>query len=129
MNNDFSISFAGVSNGYELNPTDFELAFIERIKEICSGLELRFERRSQNYLSAICGQNDFLRFKLTEKTKWFSVFVFYKKRAEYINSPLFAQQDKKERLNHWKVKINTFEDIEPYEEVIRISCQNNEVAE
>lgn len=105
----------------DINPTGDEMEFMELIDSWCKNERLEFARRSDNYISALCGMNDFLRFKLADKTKWFSICLPPDLRKEYISSPLFAQQEPKDRA-HWKIKFKTVDDLEPYKDIISKSC-------
>lgn len=100
----------------EMNPTDYENEFMELLLNWV-GDKIHFEKRSDNYISALCGEYDFIRFKLSDKTKWFSICLSPDIRKEYKDSPLFVSQENK-NLVHWKVKFNELKDLEPYKEVI-----------
>lgn len=115
------IIIEGIKQKHDFKASDLELAFMEKINHICAGANIRFEARSDNYLSVLCGDNDFIRFRLTDRTKWFSINVLYSERAKLKDSPLFAQQENK-KLVHWKTKINDLSDVDAYSDIIRLSC-------
>ena len=105
----------------DLNPTESEARFMIELVEICPDERLTFERRSDSYISAVCGLNDFLRFKITERTKWFSINLPPELRKKYKDSPLFASQENK-NLVQWKVNFTSFNELEPYKELFAKSC-------
>lgn len=108
----------------DLNPTELEEEFMALIESICQDERLHFERRSVNYISAIIGYNDFLYFKLTDKTKWFKLRVANYLRNEYIDSPLFPEdKEKKKKVLMWKVNISDLKEIDAYKQVIKESCR------
>lgn len=114
------ISISGI-NHYELEPTEAESKFMELLASWCEDDRLRFERRSSNYISAVIGINDFIRFKLSDRVQWFSIALARDLYKVYENSPLFADQENK-RVCHWKVKFKDFSDLEPYKDIIKKSC-------
>lgn len=129
MNYDkYSFNITPYCHEKNICPTEYEAEFMQWLVGVCQNDKLTFERRSDNYISAFCGLTDFLRFKLTERTMWFSLYIPFPIRNEYIDGPLFPDQDKKKDRNHWKVKFKSYADLKPYEEVIRLSCVEQEVS-
>lgn len=106
----------------ELTPSPEETTFIKFVFSLFPVNSVSVDKRSNNYLSIIFQNNDFLRFKLTSNTKWISLDLPYELRPKYINSPLFAAQSKK-TVRHWKAKLNTVSDMEKYKELIIASCR------
>lgn len=83
---------------------------------------LSLERRSSDYLSVICCQNDFLRIKATKRTLWFSFDTWVIKRSgfESLLSPL-AGIAKNTNQRHWKIPLANPSDILNYSEYIFIA--------
>lgn len=86
---------------------------------------INLEKRSNSYTTFVYGEyNDFLRFKLTSRTKWFSVRIKPSLAKKYENDSRFSDQTNKKQL-HWKVKINSSSDVLNYQDVIIESCLSN----
>lgn len=86
---------------------------------------INLEKRSNSYTTFVYGEyNDFLRFKLTSRTKWFSVRINPSLAKKYENDSRFSDQTNKKQL-HWKVKINSSSDVLNYQDVIIESCLSN----
>ena len=105
----------------ELNPTSEENDFLSIILPLLPS-DVVLERRSHSYLSLLYDRNDFLRFKLTSRAKWLSLFIPPELREKYKDSPLFTDQKKKSLL-HWKAKLSSLDDVEKYKELIVASCR------
>lgn len=105
----------------ELNPSDDEREFLSRVLSFLPDT-VQVERRSNDYISVICENNDFLRFKLSPRTKWLSLNLPSKLRPKYIESPLFAAQ-KKKTVVHWKAALNDISSVEVYKDLIIASCR------
>ena len=105
----------------ELNPTDEEDDFLSRLLPLLPQ-DVIVERRSDDYLSVVCGNNDFLRFKLTPRTKWLSLNLPRDMRAQYENNPLFAAQNKKTAI-HWKATLAGVSDIDKFKDLIVAACR------
>lgn len=105
----------------ELNPSAEESEFLSRVLSFlpCS---VFVERRSNDYISVICENNDFLRFKLSPRTKWLSLNLPSELRPEYIESPLFAAQ-KKKTVIHWKATLTDISGVDAYKDLIIASCR------
>lgn len=77
------------------------------------------QRRTKDYLTLIYErmENDFIRFKYTERAKWISVYIVKEIRDSYSESPLFEAQ-KKKNVGFWKARIESPSDIEKLKEPI-----------
>ena len=82
--------------------------------------KIRIEERSNNY-KTICygntGNIDFLRFKLTERTKWISLSVSQQDRKTNKENPFFSSQKNKGQ-RHWKASMKKTDDFLPYIDLI-----------
>ena len=106
----------------ELSPTDEESDFLARVLPLLPAASVIVERRSDDYLSIVCDNNDFLRFKLTPRTKWLSLNLPFDVRDQYKESPLFAAQ-KKKTVIHWKGALLSVSDVDKYKDLIILSCR------
>ncbi len=109
----------------ELNINDDEkklaqivLSFITP-PEISKSIQL--ERRSKNYISMIFGNNDFLRFKYSERAKWISLRLPYELSSTNIDNPLFSAQKNKKQF-HWRADIKSLDDLYLLKDFIIASC-------
>ncbi len=107
----------------ELNPTPEESDFLAVVLPLLPAANVVVERRSDNYLSVVCGNNDFLRFKLTPRTKWLSLNLPREIRSDYKESPLFASEKKKTAI-HWKAALTSLSDVDKYKDLIIASCRS-----
>lgn len=107
----------------ELNPTSEEDDFLSIVLPWLPAASVVVERRSDNYLSVVCGNNDFLRFKLTTRTKWLSLNLPFDIRDQYKEDPLFEAQNKKSAI-HWKAALSSVSDVEKYKDLIIASCRS-----
>lgn len=106
----------------ELNPSADECEFLSRVLSFLP-VTVSVERRSNDYISVICENNDFLRFKLSPRTKWLSLNLPSELRPDYIESPLFAAQ-KKKNVVHWKATLSAVSDVDAYKDLIISSCRS-----
>ena len=107
----------------ELNPSPEESEFLERVLPLLPADSVTVERRSDDYLSLICNEIDFLRFKLSSRTKWLSLNLPKDLKKEYKESALFRAQEKKTAV-HWKSVFTDMSDIDVYRDLIIASCRN-----
>lgn len=83
---------------------------------------LRLDKRSDNYTSLIYGEyNDFLRFRLSARTKWLSLRLPSDIKASNMDNSLFDAQKNKKQL-HWKAKLNSLKDVAIFKDFIIASC-------
>ena len=83
---------------------------------------ITLKKNSDSYTSIFRGEyNDFVRFKITDRTKWISIRITESDRDLYCNSPLFIAQKNKNQL-HWKAKINSVDEIHNFKSLIINSC-------
>lgn len=113
----------------ELNMSSLEEAFSKTIISLLSDSvdtsQIRLERRSDAYVSMFYGEyNDFLRFKLSEKTKWISIRMSRDDQLENIDNPLFSAQKNKKQF-HWKSQIADIEDFSIYKSFLVNACLDN----
>lgn len=97
-----------------LSLTDKEITVIEIVKGIVSDSpfvdSFDVERRSNDYITLLCGDNDFMRFKYTPRAFWVSLRLPRVVADKNINNSLFAAQQNKKQL-HWKCSIDSYEKI------------------
>lgn len=105
----------------ELNPTVEEDDFLARLLPLLPR-DVVIERRSDDYLSVVCENNDFLRFKLTPRTKWLSINLPRDLRKQYESDDLFAAQKKKSAI-HWKAIITDASDVDKFKDLIVAACR------
>lgn len=87
--------------------------------------QIHLEKRSDSYTSMVHGErNDFLRFKLTDRTKWISVRLTPSDADANISNPLFAAQSNK-NMAHWKAKISKVSDISQFKTFILNAAYND----
>lgn len=100
--------------------TDLEAAAIEIVSNIVfshSGKKVGVERRSDSYISLLCEDGrDFLRVKLTERTKWFSIDSWFLSDEDKNDNRLSDYCGCKSR--HWKIKLSNVADLAKYEDLI-----------
>lgn len=108
----------------DLNANEKELFvaehFISVIKAAKPDMKVTLERRSENYLSLCVGENDFLRFKFTDRTKWISIDTTYLDLAE-DDERFTAQKNKRQR--HWKAAIDNILSLSDFDELVVAACQ------
>lgn len=84
--------------------------------------KIHLEKLSDNYTSAFYGENnDFLRFKFTDRTKWLSIRLSAKDMKENLSNPLFSAQSNKKQL-HWKAKISDLSELDNFKTFILNAC-------
>lgn len=83
--------------------------------------EVRLERRSKNYITMFYKNNDFLRFKYTERAKWISLDLPYELSSTNMDNPLFAAQANKNQI-HWRADLNSLNDLNLLKDFIVASC-------
>jgi len=105
----------------ELNSTVEEDDFLARLLPLLPR-DVVIERRSDDYLSVVCENNDFLRFKLTPRTKWLSLNLPRDLRKQYESDDLFAAQKKKSAI-HWRVTITDASDVDKFKDLIVAACR------
>lgn len=99
------------------------------ISKLSSGREIskfKIERRADEYLSLFYGNNNFLRVKYTEKSKWISFFLSNEDRVIYKDSPLFDMTEDKNTL-HWKARIYSFDVLKNFIEIADHACHELKV--
>lgn len=83
---------------------------------------IQIRKTNSSYTSVFYGDyNDFVRFKLTDRTKWISIRIPHTERNIYIDSPLFVSQKNKNQL-HWKTIISSIDDLHQFQELLIKSC-------
>lgn len=80
---------------------------------------ISLERRSDDYLSVIAGNDDFLRLKMGVKSKWFSIRI----TKEFRQDDRLTNVKNKNQF-HWKVAIDSEQDIYLYSDIIYASYLN-----
>lgn len=97
--------------------------FIDKLAEC--GIDttlLKIEHRASNYTSLVYDEfNDFLRIEITEKTSWLSINLSNEDRKNYMNSPLFANQQNKNQL-HWISYFSSLDQLSRYYEIAEHAC-------
>lgn len=121
-----SFDISPYTNGNDFSLTPLEVHFFQSLTELLSDSidisKIRLEKRSDNYTSVIYGENNnFLRFKLTPKTKWLSINITGDDAKNNIDNPLFAAQKNKKQF-HWKASINSIDDLPAFKTFIVNSC-------
>ena len=98
----------------ELNANENEMKIAEHFISV-SGNKITLERRADNYLSLCNGQDDLIRFKFTDRSKWISVDAWTSKLPE--NDIRFsAHKNKKQRF--WKADIRSLDDISMFDDIV-----------
>jgi hypothetical protein len=82
---------------------------------------ISIERRSKDYISMFCGENDFLRLKYSDRSKWISLRLPADIAAKNIDNPLFAAQQNKNQF-HWRAKLNSLDDLSLFKDFVVSSC-------
>ena len=83
--------------------------------------KLRVERRSRDYISLLCDENDFFRFKFSERSKWCSIRLPKSLQLSNQDNELFAAQKNKKQL-HWKSELKSLSDLNNLKQYIVESC-------
>ena len=101
--------------------SDKEVEVIEIVKSFISSSELYSDfgiaRRSDNYISILCGENDFMRFKASPRAFWVSLRLPFALADENRDNPLFAAQANKNQF-HWKCSITSVDELEKIKDFI-----------
>lgn len=103
--------------------SEYEQEFLNTIFEILDNAEfdidiIYLERRTNNYLSLVINNDiDFLRVKITDRTKWFSLDMWWSNKGEYDKDERISS-DVNKKQRHWKFKFNCFDDIVSYQDLI-----------
>jgi DNA polymerase-3 subunit epsilon len=101
--------------------SDKEVEVIEIVKSFISSSELYSDfgiaRRSDNYISLLCGENDFMRFKASPRAFWVSLRLPFALAGENRDNPLFAAQANKNQF-HWKCSITSVDELEKIKDFI-----------
>lgn len=111
-----------------LSLSDREISVIDVVKSYLStspdfsafGVDVR----SDNYITLLCGNNDFMRFKYSHRVFWISLRLPYDVAKANIDNPLFAAQQNKKQA-HWKAALTSFEEIEKLKDFIILSFIND----
>lgn len=101
--------------------SDREVEVIEIVKSFISSSELYSDfgiaRRSDNYISLLCGENDFMRFKASPRAFWVSLRLPFALADKNMDNPLFAAQINKKQF-HWKSSIASVDELEKIKDFI-----------
>ena len=113
---------APVSQLYkDFSLSDREVEVIEIVKSFISSSELysdfEIARRSDNYISLLCGENDFMRFKASPRAFWVSLRLPFALADKNRDNPLFAAQINKKQF-HWKSSIASIDELEKIKDFI-----------
>lgn len=108
----------------ELCLTDYEEDFFRTLLDSLSKnvdiSKIRLEKNSDSYTSVCYGNGigvDFIRFKLTNRTKWMSLSIAEVDWDSNKDNPFFAAQKNKNQ-RHWKAKLTNIDDFLPYVDLI-----------
>ncbi|WP_373262414.1 hypothetical protein [Hungatella hathewayi] len=92
------------------------------LSEVPNSAKVHLEKRADDYISIVCGEhNDFVRLKLTDRTKWISIRLAEEDRLSNIDNPIFSAQKNKNQ-SHWKIKLDTIEQIKELKKFICQAC-------
>jgi len=108
----------------EVNLTKYEEDFYEvLLGEISKSVDvdkITLVKNSDSYTSVCYGEGaatDFLRFKLTNRTKWVSISMSQRDKKVNKDNPFFAAQKNKNQ-RHWKAQLVNIDDFVPYMDLI-----------
>lgn len=92
----------------------------DTLKDIASeNAELHAERRSDNYLSIVAFEHhDFMRIKIGDRSKWFTVALSPSDRIDLAQDARFAKVKNKNQL-HWKVSLSAVEGLKQHSDLIQ----------
>ena len=117
-------NFIHESGEYEVNLTDYEQKFYETLinclKNDIDTSKISLEKSSNSYTSVHYGDSvasDFIRFKLTDRTKWMSLSIAQEDRKGNKNNVFFAAQKNKGQ-RHWKAQLISINDFLPHMDLI-----------
>ena len=100
---------------YPLELTNEENLFYKELINILKSAnintnKIKLMKKAQNYITLVDDRNyDILRFKLTQKTKWVSIYMTPENHFNEKNNPIFDAQKNKGQL-FWKSKIKNYKD-------------------
>lgn len=81
--------------------------------------DLHAERRSDNYFSVVAFEHyDFMRIKIGDRAKWFTVSLSPSDRLELADDERFSKVKNKNQL-HWKVPLNSPEQLNEHFDLIQ----------
>lgn len=87
--------------------------------------KVRLERRSENYITLISDDDsDFCRIKIGNRSKWFSLDL-WKYRKELSSDERLTIVKNKNQI-HWKIPLESVNDIKKYADLIVLSFQINQ---
>jgi len=124
---DANLNVVSVSSSLEkelsMNASETELfkTVLSFLAEHENFSDIRVERRSSDYVSLFCGENDFLRFKYSERSKWCSLRLPKSLQELHKDNVLFSAQKNKKQL-HWKTSLTSLSDLETLKPFIIASC-------
>lgn len=127
-NNSFSIS-SSFNKDLNMSPLEKDASeiFMSLICDSVDCSKVHFERKSDSYISMIYGEyNDFLRFKISERTKWLSIRLCKEDCYANIENPLFSAQKNKKQF-HWKSQFSSLSDLENYKSFLINACLKNQM--
>lgn len=108
-----------------LSMNECESQLLEIVLSFLSSSEyiekLHVERRSRDYVSLICDENDFFRFKYSDRSKWCSIRLPKSLQLSNQDNELFNAQKNKKQL-HWKADLKSMSDLELLKPFIIESC-------
>lgn len=108
----------------DLNANEKEMLVAEHFISVINAAKpdvvVTLERRSDNYLSLCLKENDFLRFKYTDRTKWLSIDTTYL-NLEEDDERFVAQKNKRQR--HWKAMIEDISMLSAFDELAVSACR------
>lgn len=123
-NGEVSVSSGPHHRGAPVDLTELEQQFVNiALSSILESPEFSeiaiIDQRSSNYKTlSLCINYDFLRFKITPRAKWFSMWV----PKEIRNDPRFESVEKK-NLIHWKIMLQSIDDAARYKDLILASAK------
>ncbi len=87
--------------------------------------KVRLERRSENYTTLVVGErNDFCRMRIGKRAKWISLDLWYYAQNLASDERLTVVKNKNQR--HWKIPLESVNDIKKYADLIVLSFQINQ---
>lgn len=110
-----------------IEPTADEKIALEIIYKALSEInidpsEISLKKISKNYLTLIVGEFiDFCRLKIGPKSKWISL-AFSPEDEQILASDLRMVNVKDKKIRHWKIPINSTEELNTYSDLIQKAC-------
>lgn len=84
--------------------------------------EISLKKISKNYLTLVVGESiDFCRLKIGPKSKWISLAFSHEDEEILANDPRIANV-KDRKIRHWKIPINSIEELNAYSDLIQKAC-------